>query len=66
MQIMKKCARCSGREVVLVIIKKEQSYLHVEWVCLYHLLQLIERMNRMYPDLDYVAKVRAGSGARVS
>ena len=55
---MKTCAKCESPEVVFVLIKKDSTYLHVQWVCIHHMLQLIERMNQLYPDLDYVAKVR--------
>lgn len=55
---MKTCAKCESPEVVFVLIKKDNTYLHLQWVCIHHMLQLIERMNQLYPDLDYVAKVR--------
>ena len=56
--IVKTCAKCGSKEVVFVLIKKDEELLHLQWVCIDHLLQLIERMNQLYPDLDYVAKVR--------
>ena len=55
---MKTCAQCTSSEVVFVVIKKDQKYLHVQWVCTEHLLQLISRMNTYFPKMDYVAKIR--------
>ena len=55
---MKTCAKCTNTEVVFVIIKKNNTYLHVQRLCLHHTLHLIERMNRLFPKLDYTAKIR--------
>lgn len=55
---MKTCAHCTSKEVVFVLIKKDRKYLNVEWLCTDHMLQLIQRMNTIFPALDYVAKIR--------
>ncbi len=55
---MKSCAECASKDVVFVLIKKDHRYLHVQWMCIEHLLQLIQRMNKIYPATDYVAKIR--------
>ena len=57
---MKACAHCASTEVVFVLIKKDHKYLHVQWVCTEHLLQLFYRLNRVFPKMDYEAKIRQG------
>ncbi len=55
---MKTCAECASTAVVFVLIKKDRKYLNVQWVCTDHLLQLIQRMNKFFPNMDYEAKIR--------
>lgn len=55
---MKSCARCSRTDVAMVLVKKDNQYLHIQWVCPQHLLELFNRLNRAFPQLDYEAKIR--------
>ena len=58
MSTKRSCSKCASTELVFVIIKKDGTYLHLQWLCQQHLLHLIERMNRVFPKMDYVAKIR--------
>ena len=49
---MKSCAECASKEVVFVLIKKDRRYLNVQWMCVEHMLQLIQRMNKIFPATD--------------
>lgn len=57
---MKTCAHCASNEVVFVLIKKDRKYLNVQWVCTEHLLQLFQRLYKVFPKMDFEAKIRQG------
>ncbi len=55
---MKRCAKCASADVVFVLVKKDGKYLNVQWICTEHLLQLFQRLNKLFPRVDYEAKIR--------
>ena len=55
---MKSCIECASTDVVYVSIKHDDTYLFVQWICTYHLMELLERMNRIYPTSDYETRIR--------
>jgi hypothetical protein len=56
---MKTCVACARTETAYLSLRKAATVLSIEWVCIPHLLERIERMNRLYPDLSYEARIRA-------
>ena len=56
---MKTCIDCANRDSAQLTIRKNATILSLEWVCVPHLLERIERLNCLYPNLDYDARIRA-------
>ncbi len=55
---MKTCIDCASHDTAQLAVRKDTIILSLEWVCVPHLLERIERLNRLYPDLDYDARIR--------
>lgn len=55
---MKTCIDCASHDTAQLAVRKDTTILSLEWVCVPHLLERIERLNCLYPDLDYDARIR--------
>ncbi|MDZ4698371.1 MAG: hypothetical protein SH809_01590 [Rhodothermales bacterium] len=55
---MKTCIDCASRDTAQLAVRKDAIFLSLEWVCVPHLLVRIERLNCLYPGLDYDARIR--------
>ena len=60
---MKTCIDCADTEIAILSVHKDATFLSHERVCTRHLLERIERLNRVYPDLSYEARIRAVTAA---